>query len=296
MSESLIRNFTVYLQDIAGSILSHSPSILFSLIIILFAVYLAGKISRVVENTSGSRSGDPLLSGFLGGIARWIVITVGVILALYTVGLGWIAGGLVAGAGISAFVVGFAFKDIAENFLAGIILAFSRPYQIGDTIESAGFFGNVLSLDIRNTQIKTFDGKDVFIPNSMILKNPLINFTKDGYLRLEFLIGIDYNENIDKVTKLIMDEILKVEGILGGDRKPRIHIDTFAASALNLRVYFWVDTFNKQRNGQQIRTDVMNRVTSRLMSEGVIMPADIRELKIYNENFPIPVRIESDKN
>ncbi|HAZ24509.1 MAG TPA: mechanosensitive ion channel protein MscS, partial [Algoriphagus sp.] len=99
--------------------------------------------------------------------------------------------GLLAGAGITAFVIGFALKDIGENFLAGILLAFKRPFKVGDTVDINGIRGVVLNLNLRDTQIKTPDGKDVFIPNATIIKNPLVNFTIDGFLRYDFIVGLD---------------------------------------------------------------------------------------------------------
>ncbi|HET8830308.1 MAG TPA: mechanosensitive ion channel domain-containing protein, partial [Pelobium sp.] len=86
-----------------------------------------------------------------------------IMLALYAGGLGAIAGGILAAAGASAVVLGFAFKDIGENFIAGFILAFSRPFNVNDTVMISDVFGKVKALELRYTKIKTFDGKDVYI-------------------------------------------------------------------------------------------------------------------------------------
>jgi small-conductance mechanosensitive channel len=104
------------------------------------------------------------------------------------VGLTGVVSGLLAGAGISAFIIGFALKDIGENFLAGILLAFKRPFRVGDLVDIGGIRGTVLILNLRDTQIKTPDGKDVFIPNANIIKNPLVNFTIDGFISFLILL------------------------------------------------------------------------------------------------------------
>ncbi len=98
---------------------------------------------------------------------------------MQTLGLTGVAGGLLAGAGISAFIFGFAFKDIAENFLGGVILAFNRPFSLNDTIVIREFSGHIVALNFRTTHIKTFDEGDVFIPNSIVIKEPLTNLTRD---------------------------------------------------------------------------------------------------------------------
>jgi small-conductance mechanosensitive channel len=92
------------------------------------------------------------------------------------------------------FIIGFTFKDIGENFLSGILMAFKSPFRIGDLVQTGDITGYVTSLSLRETTLKSLDGKDVFIPNSTILKEPLSNFTIDGFLRYEFVIGVDYQE------------------------------------------------------------------------------------------------------
>src|SRR5690606_12848659 len=119
---------------------------------------------------------------------------------------------ILAGAGILTFIVGFAFKDIGENFLAGILLAFKSPFKINDLIETENIIGYVVDLTIRETRIKTLDGKDVFIPNGQIIKNPLFNYTIDGFLRYEFIIGLDYESNTKKAINLILETVKKIEG------------------------------------------------------------------------------------
>ena len=106
---------------------------------------------------------------------------------------------------LTAIVIGFAFKDIGENFLAGVMMAFNRPFRIGDTIKSGDVEGKIVELSLRDTHIKTFDGKDVYVPNGQILKNPVYNYTIDGFLRHQFSIGIDYNSDIKKARDLIMN-------------------------------------------------------------------------------------------
>jgi len=282
-------------QSSYNTFFNHLPTILLALLIIFISLFIGRKLNRIVTRTSEHRSKDLLLSRFLGRITKWMITGIGIILAIYVLGFSGIAGGMIAGAGISAFILGFAFRDIGENFLAGIILAFGRPYNIGDTIEINNYLGNVVSLDIRNTHIKTIDGKDVYIPNSIILKNTLTNYTKDGYLRMNFIAGIDYGENLSEVCKIIIDAVTKAEGVLTGQRKPVAYIEKLTTSTVDIGVYFWIDTFNNS-DPLKTKSDVINNVKTELVNNGIVMPADIKELKIYREDAPIPVRItDGDK-
>lgn len=289
-SDRLIDSF----QSFYHIILNHLPTIILALVIIFISLFIGRKLNRIVTRTTEHRSRDLLLARFLGRITKWIIIIIGIILAVYVLGFSGLAGGMIAGAGISAFIIGFAFKDIGENFLAGIILAFGRPYNIGDTIEINNYLGNVVALDIRNTHIKTFDGKDVYIPNAVILKNTLTNYTKDGFLRMNFKAGIDYGENLENVCKIIVEAVNHTEGVLAGNKKPVAYVEVLNTSTVDIGVYFWIDTF-KNSDALETKSQVINNVKSALVKKGIVMPADIKELKIYREDSPIPVIITEGK-
>ena len=271
------------------------PKIAIAVIVFLIVLIVASKISQLVRRAASLRMDDTLIVNFLGRITRWSLIVSGLILCMFLLGLGGIAGGLIAGAGVSAIIIGFAFKDIGENFLAGIILAFSRPYDIGDKVETGSTYGIVRALDLRNTHIKTFDGKDVYVPNAMVLKNPLINYTRDGYLRYEFLVGIDYDDDVQYAIDIILKAVGSVEGVLDGNKAPQVHISELSTSTINLIVYIWTDTFDQTKDDLQIVTEVMNETKKALIVNKITMPADILELKVYNENMPIPVKLIDNK-
>ena len=233
---------------------------------------------------------DPLLVRFLARAFKIVLVIIGLLLALQVVGLGGVAAGVLAGAGLSAFVLGFALKDIAENFLAGIILSFDRPFDLQDTITIDGYTGQVISLDFRTSQIKTFDGKDIYIPNAIILKEPLTNFTRDGLIRLEFVVGIDYDDNIAEAIKLISDTLLKEDEVLK-DNPPYAIVDQLATSTVNLRIYFWADTTDYKKGINLLKGRVVAAVKEALLDKGFGLPADIQELKIYKSDDPFPVKI-----
>jgi len=200
------------------------------------------------------------------------------------VGLGDIAGGLAAGAGLSAIVIGLAFKDIGENFMAGILLAFRRPFRVGDTIEVEDTIGNVVALDMRITQVKTFDGKDVFIPNSLLIKDQLINYTIDGFLRQDFIVGVDYQTDLTKAITIILDTVSDVSGILQEDKKPTVVVSSLDSSSIALQVFYWLDTFDKSISGLKIKTMAIQRTLKALEEGDIYMPGDIMEIKNYQND------------
>lgn len=123
------------------------------------------------------------------------------LLALQIIGFSDVVGGLLGGRSLSAFLVGFVFKDIAENFLAGVILTFNRPFNTNDSIQVKEHLSRVMELNLRTTRIKTYDGKATYVPNSVLMKESVTNFTRDGFIRQVFLVGIDCNADIPTVLK-----------------------------------------------------------------------------------------------
>lgn len=266
------------------------PRIVLAIIVFLLVVYIASVVARLIKRKFSREDNDPLFVRFLGKTVRVIIIICGVILAMQTLGFSGIAGGLLAGAGISAFIFGFAFKDIAENFLGGVILAFNRPFNLDDTIVIREFSGHVKALNFRTTHIKTFDEGDVFIPNSIVVKEPLINLTRDGKIRLNFVVGIAYEDDITQAIHTINNIIGQIEEIKK-DIKPLIVVEELSVSTVNLRVFFWADTFDYRKGVLKIKSEVITKVKEALIAKGFTLPADIQEIKMYDIKEPLPINI-----
>jgi small-conductance mechanosensitive channel len=235
---------------------------------------------------------DMLLVNFIGRIIIISFFILGLIFFLNSIGLDTAAGSLMAGAGVSAIVLGFAFKDIGENFLAGFFLAFSRPFRIGDLIEVEGVKGTVKEMNLRTTHIRTFDGQDIFLPNAMLVKNPLSNFTRDGLLRHKYILGIDYGDNVGKAMQVVLEQLESSKEIEQSlELKPFVMIESFGTSTINLGIYYWINSVKQSRHVIDIKNDTMAKGLEALTSSGFSLPADIIELKIYQEGQPIPLRM-----
>lgn len=217
-------------------------------------------------------------------------------LALNAAGLGGVAAGILTAAGASAVVLGFAFKDIGENFIAGIILAFSRPFDVNDTVEIGDNFGKVKALEFRYTKLKTFNGKDVYIPNSDVLTEPVTNYTEDGFFRWDFVIGIAYEDNIEGAKKTVLEALRKEPGVIEDEEHENFVIeDELATSTVNLKVFFWVDTKDFRRMALITKGNVVKNVKEALEDAGYYMPADIHEIKLYGGETEFPVRLQPEK-
>jgi small-conductance mechanosensitive channel len=269
----------------------------FVLIFIVAGFLIAEFTKRRIKRRISKRSPNPITATFISQIISFALKTIVVLITLYLLGLNSFTNKILAGAGLLTFVIGFALKDIGENFLAGIILAFKSPFRIDDLIEVNNIEGFVKDINISETLIKTPDGKDVFLPNSIILKNPLFNYTIDGFLRYEFMIGITYENNPTEAIKLILETVNKVKGVLKGDKMPAIMINELATNTINIRVMFWVDTFKTTNRSvhHSIRSKVMNDVVAALIANGIRLPAPVVELKNYDASIPLNLKIETNE-
>ena len=190
------------------------PGIGLGILIVMLGLFLGSWVGRFTRRKLSAQTDDPLMSRFLGQAIKYTLIVVAIMLALRAAGLGAIAAGVLTAAGASAVVLGFAFKDIGENFIAGIILAFSRPFDVNDTVEIGDNFGKVKALEFRYTKLNTFDGKAVYIPNSDVLTEPVTNYTEDGFFRWDFVIGIAYEDNIEGAKQTVLDALKKEPNVI----------------------------------------------------------------------------------
>jgi len=260
-----------------------TPRLVMGIIVLLTFWFISVQVKRLITKRLKLKMEDPLLATFLSRLAKWVLMALGIMLSMKMMGLGDIAGGLAAGAGLSAIIAGFAFKEIGENFMAGILLAFRRPFRIGDTIEIEKTIGNVVSLDIRTTQVKTFDGKDAFIPNSTLIKNHLINYTIDGFLRQDFMISVDYETDLSKAITIILQTLDDVSGILKEGKEPTVVISSLDSSSVALQAFYWLDTFDKSVSGMKVKTEAIQRCLRALEAEDIYMPGNILEVKTYRD-------------
>ena len=259
------------------------PKLIIAIFLVLIIVFVSIRLQKYLTAKLTTQMDDPLLARFLGRLVKIVGIILAVIIFLRTVGLSDIATGLFAGASFSAVLIGFAFKDIAENFLAGIILAFNRPFRLGDTVELDGSIGSVVTLNMRTTHIKSFDGKDVYIPNANVVKNPVINYTIDGFLRHEFVVGLDYGSNEEEAMQIIYRALDQIEGILTDAKKPNVFISDLNTSTLDLTVQYWVDTFDNKQSAAKIKTQAISKSLSALEDAGFYLPGDVIEIKKYDK-------------
>jgi len=288
-------------QEISNSFTTHwnhflesVPNFLLAILIIALGILFTQYLGKITRKTLRTKVADPLMTNFITKTVKVIAVVLVLVFGLRIAGLEGVVSGLLAAAGASAIVIGFAFKDIGENFISGVILSFNRPFDVNDTVSIGDIFGKVKTMEFRYTKLKTFDGRDVYIPNSDVIKKPVFNYTEDGYFRLDFLVGIAYEDNFDDAEKLIVETVRNCRGVIeNAEHEIFVTLDELAASTVNLKVLFWVETTEYRKEALKIKSDVMAAVKTAVEEGGFSMPADIKEIKLYGSQKAIPVNIES---
>lgn len=275
--------------DLKEQLLSYYDSLIVFIpkfILGLILAYIIYKVLKVFEKRLHkyltAKTEDKLMVNFFDGLMHVVIVMLSIFVFLYSIGQTGIASGILGAATISSVVIGFAFKDIAENFLAGVIMAFSRPFRIGDYVKTSSVEGSIVEMSMRETHLKTSDGKDVFVPNGQIIKNPLYNYTIDGFLRGSFLVGVAYESDVESVRKIILEAVRTVPGILLEDKLPRTHITNLNTNTVDIEVHYWVNTFDKNYSGLEIKSQAQSKVLVALNDATVGMPATIIELIDYS--------------
>jgi small-conductance mechanosensitive channel len=186
------------------------------------------------------------------------------------IGLSGVAQSLLAGAGISAFIIGFALKDIGENFLAGILLAFKRPFSIGDIIESNGVKGEVIALNLRDTEIKS-DSKIIYIPNALLIKNTLINYNSSGFLLQTFTVGLEYGSDFDRAIELVKQVLANNDDVSDKDHSDSAYIADITGAVAHLNIRYWVVTTKTKSDNSKNRSKIITEVLKTLKENGFVV-------------------------
>lgn len=259
-------------------LIAFMPRLLSALAVWLLFILAAWSLARVLTRVLSRGGVEGLHVRFTVTVLRWGIVLVGLAIGLGVLGLQGIAASLVASGGLSAVMLGFAFREIGENLLAGLLLSFSRPFRTGDLIRSGDAEGVVRDLSLRTTHVRAPDGRDLFIPNAQIINSPLTNYTLDGLRRLSFEVGVDYRSDLTLVTRTILACVAAERTVLTHP-PPRVIFDRFSDAWATLTVGFWIDT--AKLAGEQpdddvrdVRTRVATAVLGGLLAKGVLLSAD----------------------
>jgi small conductance mechanosensitive channel len=232
-------------EHFVGEVIRQGPRLVFKTLVLVFILFLAWLAARVIRRivrsmvTRSKLAFSQLLQDFVIATASRLVWLVGILIALSQMGLE--VGPILAGLGVAGFIVGFALQDTLSNFAAGLMILLYRPFDVGDTVEAGGVFGNVRAMSLVNTTIVTFDNQVKIVPNTKIWGEVINNVTAEDIRRVDMVFGISYDDDIreaDAIFHRLCDEHPKVLD----DPKPLIHVHKLNDSSVDFIVRPWTKT------------------------------------------------------
>jgi small conductance mechanosensitive channel len=228
------------IETLIADLILFLPNLVVAILIFLLTLYVAGLAARAVVVAMRRRGLDPELTLLLSRLVRWTLMVLGTIWALSEVNFD--ITGFAAGLGILGFTVGFALRDIAENFVAGILLLWLQPFDIGDAVIVGGYGGTVTEIQIRATTIRTWDGLLVIVPNAEVYSNAITNYSKVYQRRLEIVVGVGYETDLPQAHNLMIEVVSGMPGVITDDPAPVVVFNEFGESSINATLYFWIKT------------------------------------------------------
>lgn len=253
-------------------------------LVVFFITWLVAKlVARLARAAFRKRVSSPLLLTVLARAFAIPVVLLGLYLILQVAGLTRLALTVLGGTGLLGLVLGFAFRDIAENFLASLLLSIRNPFAMGDLVRIGDNEGIVRNLNTRSTRLFTLDGNHVQIPNATVYKSVITNYSTNPSRRSDFTLGIGYDDSTSAAQAIISD-ILAAHPAVKAEPMPLVLIDQLASSTVNLKVYFWFDSGTY--SPIKLRSALMRQTKDALLKAGISMPDEAREV-IFPKGLPI---------
>lgn len=261
-----------------------------SLVFVIFWV-LSIFFKKAVTRILGSRKHHQNLVTVFRRVGSALILFLGFMVAMIIAVPSFTPGKLIGALGIGSVAIGFAFKDIFQNLLSGILLLLSEPFRIGDQIISGNFEGTVEDIQIRATTIRTYDGRKVVIPNSQLYTSTMTVNTAYSQRRLEFDVGIGYENNIIDAQQVILS-VLKAAPTVSKLAEPSVIATALADSSVVLRVRWFIDD-GTQTNRVASINEVIILVKEALEKANISIPFPVTTL---DTNHPLLVKIEKSSD
>jgi len=257
-------------------VISHTPNFIVAVIIAIIFSILARFLGSMMRNLLRRSLDSNQIADLMASIFKMIILCVGLFVALDFVGLKGTVTSLLAGAGIVGLAIGFAFQDMTENLIAGIAMGIRKPFKTGDVIKTDDVFGTVKAINLRNTLVENFYGQLNLVPNKILFRNVLRNYSTLGVRRIEVPVGISYGDDPEHAAEVIVKKINEFDFVIKQD-ETAVYASGFGDSSVNLLLWFWIK-YPGEADFMTVRHKAIVAVKQALAEADISIPFPIRTL------------------
>jgi small-conductance mechanosensitive channel len=257
------------IRELGYGVVAKLPLVALAIVIIGLASVLGSLLSRW-GGPSFLRARNPFLQNLIRRLLQAAVVLTGIFVALDLLDAGRLVAAVIGTAGLAGLAIGFAFKDIMENYLAGVILAVRQPFAKNDHLRVGEFEGKLVRLTPRETILMTLDGNHVRLPNALIFRSPMVNFTRNPLRRFQFDVSLGVGDDLGQVREVAVTALMEMEGVLR-DPAPEALVMELSGSSVTVRFLAWTD--QRQAEFSRVRSEAIRLVKSRLEGAGVTLLA-----------------------
>ena len=256
-------------SQLFARLLAHLPYLILGFVVFVLFLVAARLVKRILI-TAGRRTRlDLTLADLLGRLASAFTIILGLFVAAVVIFPTFNPGDLIAGLGITSVAIGFAFKDVLQNFFAGILILWRRPFIVGDEIKIGNYEGTVEEVTTRSTRIRTYDGERAVLPNGDVYTSAVLVRTAYNNRRMRLSVGIGYQDSIEGARSVIRQVLNNTEGVLS-EPVTSIIVAELAPSSVNFNIFFWINS--RQTSRLSVMDSVMTGIKLALDEAGIDIP------------------------
>ena len=294
ISKDLANRFAVALEQVQAKLVklvASAPLLMVAIVIVLVSLWAGRVISRRVRVLSRFSRSNPYMDGLLRRSVQFLIVLAGVLMALDLLGATSLVGAVLGSAGVVGLVMGFAFKDIAENYIAGVLLSLRQPFSPGDAVRVENHEGKVVALTSRVTILMTADGNHLQLPNGLVFKSVLLNYSRNSKRRFEFDAGVDAHASLHQAMDIGIAALATMQGVLA-EPGPSALIRSLSSDGATLQFHGWIDQGDNDL--ARTRSEAMRVVRKALREEGINPPEAIQKVVVLRADAAADDAYESD--
>nr|WP_241749231.1 mechanosensitive ion channel family protein [Rufibacter sediminis] len=252
------------------------PNLFLALLVLVLTFFAARILRRTSDKLLIRFTHSSALNNLVGTTVYVTIMTLGIFFTLSILKLDKTVTTLLAGAGIIGLALGFAFQDIAANFISGVIIAFRKPFVVGDVIETNEHFGTIERINLRTVDIRRQTGELVKVPNRKVFESALTNFSHYGIRRIDLKVGVSYAEDLERVQQVVKDAMVDIPNMISG-KEVEVVYEEFGDSSINFLVRYWI-SYKRQTDFVYAKSNAIIKIKKAFDQHKIEIPFPITTL------------------